>query len=255
MMEERDQLFDQRIHDAYESVSLSDEAQDRMLANLLAAQATRSAGKPADEGAPEARVDEPRRASAPAHMKPQLVEGGTAAPKRRGWRVVLPLAAVLLVAVAIVQVTALRSQEAMMAAPSAAEMEAISDGGAAAGSGDVSAKSESADAAPLAEEEAYDMVADNAEEGDLGAKALQAADWYPRITLGDDTILTTLIDGMDTVEVSADRVGKSVGAAKAQPFDTAETIACEVFELTDEAGAYAVRYEGEQSYWYCVPLE
>jgi endonuclease YncB( thermonuclease family) len=84
-------LLDQRVHDAYERIELSGEAQERMLAALRAAQeagASESAAAPSGESAPVAQGE----------------------PRAHGWRllrphVLVPLAAVLLAAVVIVRVS------------------------------------------------------------------------------------------------------------------------------------------------------
>lgn len=267
-MSDENKLFDQQIHDAYEGVSLSDAAQERMLANLLAAQAQaqRVGQEDADDSqqAPEpavAPVTEVRPRAKAAHLK--VDEGAPAtARRRRAWKVVLPLAAALLVAAVVVRLQ-MASSTADVAANEVQYVVApkSSDDAAAAAEGATEDMDEAEEAADAAVEESLaDESSDTGElvESELvetDPTAVVSADLYVRITLEDGTALTTLVDGAGTQEVESARVGTSLGSAKAAPFDEPDnTVSCEVFALTDDADGYAVRYEEEGSYWYATRM-
>lgn len=249
---DENRTFDQRIHDAYERVSLGDEAQERMLGALLAAQAKRqevAAKVPESEAR---REEEPRRATASVLAGGR--RGAHAAARSRRLPVWLPLAA----AAACVFVIAGVVGGVTSGSRTSATME-VAESAKSAGEDEVLY-------APSLDEEpdatvAYDMVADAAGVGatpesnaaDEEAEQLQMADLYPRIVLDDGTTYSTLVEGMYTTEIEAESVGSRVGAGTASPFDADEAVACEVFELTDDEG-FVVRYEGESTYWYCTKL-
>ena len=96
---------------------------------------------------------------------------------------------------------------------------------------------------------------------DAGAEEFSAVertvDTCPSIRLEDGTRLTALRDGITIDEVDAERVGELLGKGSAAAFDAPDGeagVPCEVFRLVDETDAYAVRYEGEETFWRCTPL-
>lgn len=139
-MSDESKTFDQQIHDAYESIELDANAQERMLANLLAAQAER-AQEPSDESATPEPPSTTREATTPAAATTRAAEPDAvpslravgpgqdasrkaepaASPRRRNvWKIALPLAAVLLVAVVVIRLQVPVANEAATAAfPSA----------------------------------------------------------------------------------------------------------------------------------------
>ena len=219
-MDAKDRLFDQQIHDAYERVELSEEASERMLAQLLAAQGQAAERAGADG---DAQSQEPQQA--------QVVRLPS---KRRGIPVWLPVAAAVLAALVIVRVSGLTSSKNTEYAQTVAVQQ--------------EERAEEAVSNDMAEGEA--LVAEGAVALDYAAPSL--AELYPLVTLSDGTLLTTCEEGQYPVEVDEADLGASIGAAVASTRDTDERLACEVFELADEPGAYAVRYEGEESYWRCL---
>jgi len=279
-MTHEDMLVDQRIHDAYERIELSDEAQERMLSGLLAAQAQRE------------RVDEARVTESPRRRKAPVIRF---VPRRVSWQVWLSAAAALVVALVVVRLgtgsTGDRATVEMTMTESSAESasakgtsdkaasngvsydldaadeetaaeesDAIAlDGGAAAGesdSADAPATGLVMDEAPYAPSETNGAEKDAADA--VTSDELESVDLYPRIRLEDGTYLTALEEGMHTVPLSADEVGELVGEARASSFDAPDgdaEIPCEVYTLADDTAAYAVRYEGEDSYWLCTPLK
>lgn len=218
-MDAKDRLFDQQIHDAYEHVELSEEASERMLAHLLAAQV--QAGERSEAG-----VDS-------QSQEPQQAEVIRLPGKRKGIPVWLPVAAVVLAALVIVQVSGLtrskNTEYAQTVAPVQEERadEAISN--------------------DMAAGEA--LVAEGAATVDYSEPSL--AELYPLVTLSDGTILITCEEGQYPIAVDEADLGASIGSAVALARDTDGQLACEVFELAGDPGAYAVRYEGEDGCWRC----
>ena len=82
----------------------------------------------------------------------------------------------------------------------------------------------------------------------LGATPELTAEHCPLVALPDGTLLTTSPDGI-VQEVDAAQVGESLGEGQAYSSETDETATCEVFALADDPDGFAVRYEGEDSYW------
>ena len=268
-MSDQDKLFDQQVHDAFEGVSMSEEAQERMLSVLLRAQAEHEEEPVAAEAALEpAAAEQPtqQRARA-AHLKPQAERERTS---RRGgvWKVLLPLAAVLAVAAIVVNM-----QNAKLShladvkenvAPLASEKSTVTEGAADAGA----AAEDEAVPEELYAESVEDVAETEGLAGDSedlvepldpemiesGGTPGSAAGLNPKIVLADGTVLTALVDGYQVEQVDAALVGKELGAAKASPFDADESINCTVFALVDGSDGYAVRYEGEEGYWYASRL-
>lgn len=268
MMAYDDERFDMQVRAAFDSIELSDEASERMLANLLAARDA------AQQGAAGVQISE-APAGAPA-TAPETPAGEVVpfTPRRGRWQRWLPLAAAVVAALVIVRVTGVlqtTSNSAADMAPRAEEKSAVDAGTLAAeptGAAEVSqeeyALEESADAvaydaAPMAEGAAAESAptADSTNGSDaeaMGVVPTNAAELYPRIALSDGTVLTALVDGLYVQEVDAANVGQKVGEAQATAFDGGDAVACTVFELVDEPDAYAVRFEGEDSYWRCTML-
>lgn len=246
---------------------MSDEAQERVLGNLLARQAQLSGAKtervevPKTTVLPRVQVEEPqagRHVAEPAEVVPM--------PKRRSvasW--LLPLAAVLVLGLVVVRFalpTSKNSEEAKDLAPMAAEEVAAEatvaeeqTGAAAEESVDATAESEDLGIDVDAEEEAYDVApTDELLPEPEEAQPMGTVDLYPIVVLDDNTVLTALIDGVYTQQLDVSQVSDSLGAAQAHPTDAEETVGCEVFKLADDAEGFAVRYDGEDTYWYCQQI-
>lgn len=266
-----DDRFDQQIRDAYDQVRLDDAAQDRILANLLAAQKEQVAQEeaaPASNTAPmDVTVPMEDVASETNAGAGRTAEQTTASdvrgqapvipfqPRRSRWRVVLPVAAAI-VATALVVSIPLRAQKASDASAPMETSNATaydSDDVIASKEGDGVTFAESS-AAPEASIEPLD---EEAATGEGAAEAtLRPVDYYPIVVLSDGTNLTALIDGLTVKEVKAQQVGELLGVAEAHPTDTTSvTYACEVYRLKNDEAAYAVRYEGEDTYWYCTEVK
>lgn len=248
-MSDTNKLFDQHIHDAYERVELSGDAQERMLAALLAAQAERAeaAAKPAERIAPVAAptaTQEETEQEARADGEPAQVEL-TAVPRRRR---VLPawaaLAAALLVATIVVRVSGVMDGWGSGSADSAAAPaeSAATDEGV------------SYDAESLEDKENRSISEEMAPQTDADVTSAEptAVELYPSITLADGTHLTALEDSLYPRELDASQVGDSLGEATATSFDPGKEVTCEVFALVDDSTAFAVRYPGEDTYWRCT---
>ena len=243
-MANENELFDQQIHDAFDKVELSEEAQDRMLAILLAAQErTQVREVPADAEPSEAaaRVAEPGEA-----------EVIPVPPRRMPWQRWLPLAAVLVLAIVVVRVTSLGGKAASEQSVGAAAADsAVAPGESAKSLGEAE---ESATANELASPTAYDAEAEDVDELE-STWPVGLVETYPRITLEDGTVLTALRDAQFVDEVDSERVGELVATGTATPFDATESVPCEVYRLLNEDDAYAVRYEDEETFWRCTPSE
>ena len=248
-MADENRQFDQQVHDAFERIELSDDAQERILANLLAAQETRLSGGdqrqgiPLEESRKEAVVQEMaervERFEIPsdaddgkaAEEQADAIEGTVVPFNRRrfGWRMLLPLAAVLAVAVVVVQATNLSgggkaTSEAVVAPQSVASSEskeyadAVAEDAGSADEAEALGVENSAQTMGQSDSVELDM----AEEAPMAAEeatALTSVDYYPRVTLEDGTRLTALRDGLYTEEVPSDEVGELVGKAVASSFD------------------------------------
>lgn len=237
-MADKDTLFDQRIHDAYEQIELSEAAQQRVLEQLLAAQG---------QGQAAEVVPAPR-----SHRKTGV------------W---LPLAAALIVALVVVQgafvagstyksnatsTTLARSTEKALDGAMVAS-EGATDEGAAANDGATTNATTTDDFATDEEAAEQDLAAETAPLSGPAADGQPLAQSHPQIELPDGTLLTTLADGSTATEVDAAQVGDSRGTATASSSDDGSRLSCEVFSLTEEPGAYAVRYEGQDDFWRCTP--
>lgn len=228
-MTDRDELLDSQVHDAYERIELSDEAQERIATALRAAQ-----GRAAPE---EAGEDRAAQGGGRVAQDEPLRMGG-----RRGtWQRWLPLAAAI-AAVAILLRVGLSPSEKL------ASMD---------GATDASLSQERTEGLAEAPEISEDLVdGEDAEaqepEGAAGESVGEpSAERFPDITLGDGTILTTMAGG-GAQELDPAEVGGLVADATARSADGQESLACEVYELVGGEG-YAVRYGGEQGYWRCGP--
>ena len=276
-MSEKDMMLDQQVHDAFEGIRMSDEAQDRMLGALLAAQAQRAGEGDIRTDAPEATVrraptqqedERPAQATRPAqrrskaaHLK-MKVDGTKPARRWSTWKMVLPLAAVLVVGAVVIRMQMVQSAEFSRAneimEPTATEKTLSAESATGAMADEAVSDDAAEDMAFEAEEysaETEGMVEPLAPEviGSGGTPGSKAG-LYPRIKMADGTLLTALVEGDHAEEVDAARVGTSLGKAQASPFDVDEPIDCEVFSLVDDPDGFAVRFEGEQGYWYCTRL-
>lgn len=219
-----DQLA-QQVHDAYEKIELSDDAQDRMLAALLAASS--------DTTQTEPRVD--RRPSRHA-TKGQVVQ----MPKRHGLRRWMPIAAVLLAALVVVQVGVLTigndssGPGATVAVQS--EESAVSDSIERNTSDGVAFET----SAPMEEK----ALVDSAEPEGAKADAPALVEDYPLVTLSDGTELVARPEQADPTAIAG-----TPEEATARTEDGERHISCRVYELV--GGGYAVSYEGEDAYWLC----
>lgn len=249
-MANENEQFDQQVHDALDRIELSEEAQDRMLANLLAARE-----RTQEREAPSSEVPEKgERETKPDDAGAAEAKVIPVAPRRMPWLRWLPLAAVLVMAVVVVRVTSLggkatNEQAVSVAAEDSASAPEESAKTVGEGSGEAAE-----DPVATSEMMALDAAADGAAEYESGWPA-GLVEVYPRITLEDGTTLTALRDAEFVDEVDSERVGELVAAGTATPFDSAESVPCEVYRLVNEDDAYAVRYEGEQTYWHCTPVE
>lgn len=219
-----DQLA-QQVHDAYEKIELSDDAQDRMLAALLAAS--------------DAKQVEPSVDHNPARRttKGQVLQ----MPKRSGLKRWLPIAAALVAALIVVQIGVLTI-----------------GGGSGESRADMAPKSEESMAVDSFEENDSDSVAfettapqeeeakaDSAASEVVGSSEAPAmAEAYPIIALSDGTELMARPEQVDLVET-----GDMLEETTARSIDGEQSVACRVYELVD--GGYAVSYEDEDAYWLC----
>lgn len=307
-MSDEDKTFDRKIHDAYEGVRLSEDAQDRMLASLLSAQRERREAILANDGDAAIEAGPSRTATIPhggAAAKPTVrdtkadsadksnARRSQAAPdarRRVPWKVVLPLAAALLVGIVVVRLQAPSAAEMSTLAPQdlgdiSAEYDAqqretdavdvaddvreeayVSEGTNAKGAAEAEASAEAdhdtAAGAEIAEERQvldYETTPEKLETTDDAATTSETpvatADSHPLITLADGTQLSTAIDGKPAVEVDEEKVGAHVGSGTATARDQGSALPCEVYELVDVSSAYAVRYDGEDGWWLAASIE
>lgn len=219
-----DQLA-QQVHDAYEKIELSDDAQDRMLAALLAAS--------------DAKQVEPSVDHNPARRttKGQVLQ----MPKRSGLKRWLPIAAALVAALIVVQIGVLTIGSG--SGESRADMAPKSEESIAADSFDVNASDSVAfeTAAPQEGEAKADSVASEVADSSEVSAMVEA---YPIIALSDGTELMARPEQVDLVET-----GDMLEETTARSIDGEQSVACRVYKLVD--GGYAVSYEGEDAYWLC----
>ena len=226
-MTREDKLFGRQIHDAYESVELSDEAQDRILANLLAARGARQES--------QAEVSEEER-EVEVHRLPW----------RRGRWAFLPVAAGLVAALAVVQIGTLTFRES--GSSHAYSIERSKDEESSASESvayDVAEETDAAadmaaSAAPQADEER--ISSEEAESAE--SMRVPLPDFYPDVTTRDGLTFTARAE-----QVDASRVKWELGDAVASSPDGQELVACTVYELVD--GGHAVRYDEDDRYWLC----
>jgi hypothetical protein len=219
-----DQLA-QQVHDAYEKIELSDDAQDRMLAALLAASDAKRAEQNAGRG-PSTRT-----------TRGQVIQ----MPKRSGLKRWMPIAAVLLAALVVVQVGVLTVGN--HSGETRADIAPKSEESIAADSFDVNASDSVAfeTAAPQEGEAKTDSVA--SEVADSSEVSAMVED-CPFITLSDGTELVARPEQVDVVET-----GDLLEETTARSVDGEQSVACRVYVLV--GGGYAVSYEDEETYWLC----
>ncbi len=219
-----DQLA-QQVHDSYEKIELSDDAQDRMLAALLAASDAKQAEQNANRG--------PSRRTTKGRV--------TQMPKRQGLKRWMPIAAVLLAALVVVQVGVLTVGN--HSGETRADMAPKSEESIVADSFEVNASDGVAfeTAAPQEGEAKADSAA--SEDVDSSEVSVMVGD-YPLITLSDGTELVARPEQVDLVET-----GDLLEETTARSVDGEQSVTCRVYELV--GGGYAVSYEGEEAYWLC----
>lgn len=219
-----DQLA-QQVHDAYEKIELSDDAQDRMLAALLAASDAKQAEQNADH--------KPSTHTA----KGQVLR----MPRRQGLKRWMPIAAVLLAALVVIQVGVLTVGD--HSGETRADMAPKSEESMAVDSFEENDSDSVAfeTAAPQEEEAKADSAASEVV-GSSEAPAMAEA--YPIIALSDGTELMARPEQVDLVET-----GDMLEETTARSIDGEQSVACRVYELVD--GGYAVSYEDEDAYWLC----
>jgi hypothetical protein len=219
-----DQLA-QQVHDAYEKIELSDDAQDRMLAALLAASDAKQVEPSADRG--------PSRRTTKGRV--------TQMPKRQGLKRWMPMAAVLLAALVVVQVGVLTVGN--HSGETRADMAPKSEESMVADSFEVNASDGVAfeTSAPQEGEAKADSAA--SEDVDSSEVSVMVGD-YPLITLSDGTELVARPEQVDLIET-----GDLLEETTARSVDGEQSVTCRVYELV--GGGYAVSYEGEETYWLC----
>ena len=242
----QDMLFDQQIHDAFEHVTLSDEAAESMLGRLMAAQAQREEQEAAST-APQLTVIEGGR-----HRK---AEAAPTAPRKGGWWRWLPLAASVAVAFVVLGAVGTglfspkgstqASTDTLPVAKSTDEQEEL----LATGTTEESVSYDTEVQLNATPDEAIEesAAADTAE-------GMYLVDLYPSITLADGSRYTALVEGMYTSQIEDEAVGPLVDVGSATPFDATDEVACTVYELLDDPDGFAVQYDGEDTYWYCTKL-
>lgn len=219
-----DQLA-QQVHDAYEKIELSDDAQDRMLAALLAASDAKQV-EPSVDHNPAGRT-----------TKGQVLQ----MPKRSGLKRWLPIAAALVAALIVVQIGVLTIGGG--SGESRADMAPKSEESIVADSFDVNASDSVAfeTAAPQEGEAKADSVAS---EIVRSSEVSAMVEDCPLITLSDGTELVARPEQVDLVET-----GDLLEETTARSVDGEQSVTCRVYELV--GGGYAVSYEDEDAYWLC----
>ncbi len=219
-----DDQLTQQVHDAYEKIELSDDAQDRMLSALLAASDAKQAEQNTD-------YDPARRAT-----KGQVMQ----MPKRSGLKRWLPIAAALVAALIVVQIGVLTIGGS--SGESRADMAPKSEESMVADSFEMNA-SDSATletAAPQQEDKADSAASEVVRSSEVPAMV----EAYPLITLSDGTELVARPEQADLVET-----GDLLEEATARSADGEQSVTCRVYKLV--GGGYAVSYEDEETYWLC----
>ena len=235
MRDEMDDLLDEgmddglgeRIHDAYEHVSLSPEAEERILGALLAAQAARQEG--------EASAPETVPSPAPAEILP-----GPVSRRKSPLRFVLPAAACLVLA--FLAGRAVMGGKSPQAAYEAASM--VQEAPAEMDSMDGGVAEEAPELEYAAEDKAAGATEDLADaEMEESAEDVSAA----HVMLDDGTMYDLVVEDGALVEVEAALAGEPVGAGEAWDLDGTSMGVCEVLTPVDGsglAGYWLVRPDG-----------
>ena len=261
-MTDTDERFDQQIHDAFRRIELGAESQERMLSQLLAAQAARedsdmthAASVSEPEELDDARAGESGRTDArETESKGRVLR----MRDRRRWWVALPVAAALLAAVIVVRMNFGSNVARMDMVPtsdasSASEEYSIKETGASSDNAVVMQN--------MMDEKAYedealpsDVVVTLGADAPLAESATaQMSELYPLVTLENGATYTTLADDLPT-QLDVSDVGSSLGEATASDPDMTAQVECEVFELSFDSDARAVRYADEDAFWLCTPV-
>lgn len=234
MSDMSDERMEQLVRDAYDRMTPSREAEDRMLAAILAH---------ADEREAEARPSDTPDL--------QVVEGGRPVRTRRPWLVALPAAACLLLALSV-GTASLRHG----CGSSANELTAGSGAVEEAAPEEYDAKSESAAAAD-AGEAATVTYSDDAEEAYEAETVMaeEAPDSYVpfvSVTLPDGTVLVPVEDAAPLFDCGecGDELGEFVAT-----LENGEEMPCLVWEHADVEGEWLVGLEVENGMWRAVAQE
>lgn len=229
--------LDQRVHDAYEQVSLSPEAEERILGALLAAQAAR--GEDAD-------VDAAGQSDEAEAVEPAEILPGPAARRRPPLAIVLPAAACLVLAV-IVGRAALggidRAADAAMTTEAVQEEAALEYEATAVDAGGYAEDKAANDEVPLAS----DAAADAAEESLAVATRVVLDTGEEHDLVYEDGVL---------VEVGPEVVGDTAGSGEAYSADGTFSWGCELFYPMDETGlaGFLVACPDGTNLYYLVDL-
>ncbi len=248
-MDGRDDQLKQQVFDAFGSVSMNEEAQLRILSNLKDRQAQLADERENVEAPKTTALPRAQAASeceADAHLA-EVVQ----VPRRKSLALrLLPLAAVLAVAIVVVRMVAMPSPRYDIPSESAVAVTEQTK--------DTADSAEGLGVDSVAEGEAYDVASDegaslSSEESE--PRIMSTVDLYPIVEMDDGTVLSVLIDGLYTQQLDVSQVGNLIGTAVARPSDAGDTVDCKVFRLVDDTEGYAVCYEGEDTYWYCVRVD
>lgn len=254
-----DSDFADRLFDAYEAIEPTAEAEDRMLANILAAQ---QAKETTDSSVPEttgpafveANVDTP--VPAPLPVTPVRKHSS-----RRGTRIWLPVAATVLlgaVAVGVIMNAVSNSKNSQLAAPT--EQAVTADTTAVEAEYAVGAAStdleHAAETSMMAEDMGYAGEADIAEpSGAVPSNGYDTAESSTanrpappsdcaRIELPDGTMLELAYDSGAPVALSQQDCGAEVGEAVAWNESGSDSISCVVYRRAGSPTEYVVNYGG-----------
>ena len=226
-----DEAFDRRIHDAYESVSLSPEAEGRILAALLEAQASRE-----------------QEAPRPAEVLP-----GPASRRRPRLAIALSAAACLALAFVAGRAALVGGvRDGALSATLATEEAAVS-----VSETDGAAEAPAEGAAPY---DAYDAgaAAEDREESVAVGESLDslAVVTGAYVVLEDGTTFALATEGGALVEVGPEVVGERAGSGEAFSADGTFLWGCELFAPADGSGlaGYLVACPDGTNLCYLVDL-
>lgn len=253
---EAEAAFDEAIAGAFARMGPSEEAEDRMLATLLATCNERS--ERAGELARVANDNTPRKPVSTIDSKGRR-------RKRRIWKVLLPAAACLVLLVGVGAFAYYGSLSNSLSSSTGGSMQNLSSAGTTSSSEsakDLSASSEPSDEAPQAIQDVLSENAGSSAGGDAGSNASSDANAgadanadadarYPFVQLASGRALRIAIDGAG-IPLIADPslVGAELEQATASNGTPGDAVACTVFASASTEHPYAVRYAGEErAFW------